>query len=525
MKKFFTLTSFSLIAAIMAMFFAGCGTSDSKTQVIQAQSGTAASSAAPVPSGKPAEISIFFDNTSTVCDRSNTPVLKEIEKMTNTKITIVQAPNGQGNEKLNLLISSGDVPEIIKANDKIINKYGIEGAIYSLEDIIGKQMPIAKQKLSKDVINKLKASDNKLYTLPLIRDTGYGAFFVREDWLKKLNLNPPKTLDEYYAMLKAFTENDPDGDGKKDTFGTALGNTLSGFELISGPFGIPAAEWFPQNDGSVVYSAVNPKMKDALAFAAKLYKEGIIDPEFSTQQTPQYEEKVTNNHYGLIYNWSSGAMRLEGILKKTVPDAKYVVLNVPTAPGVSKGISGVSTIVEGTNEKSINGFVAISKNAKDVGKVAKFLDWFFTDESATVVTYGMEGKHYTLENGKPKFKPEYYGAENIAKRQQEGIWDIYLMCGVIDQRSVGWPQVWSAGAMKNMEGTISNSWPKVIYFTTPTGDSSGPEIDKTRIEIFTKIIMGGVSADDGWNLWLKEFDRLGGNKWTKEVNDIYKSRK
>lgn len=475
----------------------------------------------------PTEISIFFDGTSTTTDRNNNPVIREIEKKSNTKLTVVEAPNGQGNEKLNLLISSGQVPMLVKAGNGIINKYGIEGAMYPLEEVIDKYMPNAKKILTKETINLLKASDNKLYNMPLIRDTGYGAFFIREDWLKKLNLSVPKTLDEYYNVLKAITNNDPDGNGKKDTFGTAMTENIGKLELLCGPYNLPVGEWMKGSDGSYVFSSIDPNMKKALEFGIKIYKEGLMDPEFATLKGPQYDEKVTNNKIGLMHNWSSGAMKLEGLLQKTVPDAKYAVMDVPTAPGISKGQSSVSTLLPGTKEKSINGYMGFSKTIKekDLEKVAKFVDWHFTEEGARVNTFGVEGVHYTMENGKPKYKAAYYGAEKISERQKEGLWDTYILAGDIDQRTDGWPQVWLPQSITYMEKTIKTAWPKEIYFATPTGDAINPEITKARQEIFTKIIMGGLSLDDGWNQWLKEFDRIGGNKWTKEVNDIVKARK
>ncbi len=514
MRKVLRKISILMVALLLATGIAGC----------KAKNSGNTKSADGAKGESPTEISIFFDSTSTTCNRSNTALIKEVEKKSNTKIKIVEAPSGEGTQKLNLLISSGNCPDIVKTGLVTINKYGTEDAMYPMQEVIDKYMPNVKNALNDDIIKKLEASNNKLYVVPFIRDIGYSGFFVRQDWLGKLGLSIPKTLDEYYKMLKDFTEKDPDGNGKKDTFGTTLTENLGRFELMCGPFGLPANDFVMGDDGNLILSSVHPKMKEALAFGAKLYKEGLIDPEFSTLKGQLYEEKVTNNKIGVMTNPSSMATKYESELKKTVPDAKYQIFDVPVAEGVKKGISATSSIIEGTNGKSIDGQIGISKTTKHLEAVAKFIDWNFTSEAEKLWTYGIEGTHYTMENGKPKFKPEYFGPDKVANRQQQGLWDQYKLCGFYDQRTDGYPQVWAPDTIKNIVGTLSSAYPKLVYFSTPTGETASGEIGKARLENFTKIIMGSVSVDDGWNQWLKDFDRLSGNKWTKEVNDAYKSR-
>jgi putative aldouronate transport system substrate-binding protein len=406
----------------------------------------------------------------------------------------------------------------------IANNFALNGAFVALDDKLDKNMPNVVKKLPKDILKLVAASDNKLYGVPNVRDGGARGYWVRQDWLQKLNIQPPKTLDDYYKMLKAFTENDPDGNGKKDTFGLPLEN----YYEFTAPFGIPYDDWMKDDSGNIVRSSVTPKMKEAITFAAKLYKEGIIDPEYSTQTAQRRDEKTVNSQYGFRATVTSNATLYETNTKKVTPTAKFVLMPIPTAPGVSKGYSDVNYYVEGTATKKLGGsLTCIAKNSKNVDAAVKFLDWMFTDEASTLLTFGVEGIHYTLENGKPKYKPAYNGNENMAARRTAGIWDRYAWIGgYFDQvDNGGWDQSWTPETVKFMKESTSDSFQKLVFFNTPTADAAAGEIDKTRTEIMTKIIMGGISVDEGWNQWLKEFDRLGGNKWTKEVNDLYKARK
>jgi putative aldouronate transport system substrate-binding protein len=518
MKKAVKITSVVLSNLVLAASMAGCsGNKEGGTDTSTVKD-----------DGSPAEISIYFDTPRAGLDRANTDIFKEIQKRTNTKLTVIDAPTGQAVEKLNVLIATGQVPDIIRMDDantylKYINMQGISGVVQPLDDIMDKSMPNLKKSLNNDAKTKLKASDNKLYAAPTIGDTGYTTFFIRQDWLDNLKMSAPKTLDEYYNALKAFTENDPDGNGKKDTIGTSMIENLQWFELISGPFGLPLTGWIKADDGSLIYSPVSPKMKEALAFGIKLYKDGFMEREFGTTKRAQFDEKLYNNKYGVILSMSSSALKATTNLKKSIPAAKYVAFKPPVAPGIAKGIGTMSSIVEGTDGKSFIGLSAISKTTKQLDKVAKFIDSFYTEDMQNLQNYGLEGKHFTMQNGIPTFKPEYSGT-NSENRLKEGLIDGFKMGGILDQKHI-MPQLYDADTIKYMKSSIENSYPKTVFFSTPTGDAAGAEIDKAQKEYFSKIILGGLSLEDGWNQWLKEFDRLGGTKWTKEVNDTYKSIK
>jgi putative aldouronate transport system substrate-binding protein len=518
MKKAVKFTSMLLPMAIISGGITGCS---QKNGTGETTSNTA------VDSSKPVEISIFFENPKAGLDRANSQVFKEFEKRTNTKLSVVEAPSGQGKEKLNLLIASGEVPDLIRidTNLNLINMHGTQGALQPLDDIMDKYMPNMKKSLNTDALTKLKASDNKVYAAPNIRDTGYTTLFIRQDWLNKLNLKAPKTLDEYYETLKAFTEKDPDGNGKADTIGTSIIENLQWFELVSGPFGLPLNDWVTNEDGSIINSAVHPKMKEALAFGIKLFKDGVMSREFVTTKRAQFDENLYNNKYGAILSMTSSAIKAQGNLQKKIPDAKLVAVDMPTAPGIKKGITGVSGVIENTNGKSFTSFTAISKTTKNLEKVAKFLDAFYTEDMSTLQTFGLEGVHYNMEGKMPKFKPEYAGSGAGEARSKEGIWDGYLIGGIMDQKTYGLAQINEPEALEYMNTSLKTTMPKTIFFSTPSGDANGSEIDKTQKEYFTKILMGSLSLEDGWNQWVKEFDRLGGNKWTKEVNDVYKQRK
>lgn len=502
-KQYFLMV---LATIVIFMTFVGCVKTDSTLQN---------NSQAPV------ELSIFIGDADVACNRSDTPVIREMEKKTNTKLNFIESPKGQADQKVALLIAGGEMPDITNIlSINIANNYAINGAFIPLDDQFDKSLPNAKKRIPIDVMKMLKASDGKVYSLPLFRDIGSKSIFIREDWLKKLNMKMPETLDEYYEVLKAFKMNDPDGNGKNDTYGLSIDDYA---EFVA-PFGIPVDDWIIDENGLAVRSSVTPKMKEAIAFAQKLFKEGIIDPEFATQNAQRRDEKSINSVYGVRTMYTTSAASQNMNIEKATSGGKFVRMTIPKAPGVTKGIIGSDYAIDGATKRIATNATCVSKSSKNLESCFKYLDWLFTDEGSRVVTYGIEGATYSMENNKPKFMPEYIGKENMGKRASAGLWDKYAFCGYIDQIE-GWEQAYGNETAAIMKDSVKNSGQKIMLTNTPIGESIQGELNKTRLEIMTKIIMGSVSVDEGWNQWLKEFDRLGGNKWTKEVNEVLSTNK
>jgi len=126
---------------------------------------------------------------------------------------------------------------------------------------------------------KLTTINNKIYAIINEMDRPYRDGIVyRGDWIKNLGKQgTPKALAEFEELIYQFTNNDPDRNGRKDTYGLSV----SAFKPVYGAFGYVRNQWNDKN-GQLVYSSIQPEMKDALAYLAKWYKDGVIDPEFVT---------------------------------------------------------------------------------------------------------------------------------------------------------------------------------------------------------------------------------------------------
>ncbi|GAL20450.1 ABC transporter substrate-binding protein [Vibrio maritimus] len=150
------------------------------------------------------------------------PVEKEAARLTNVHLNnVASMATTKSEEAFNLLIASGDLPDIVGGSSmkNNVNTYGPEGAFVPLNKLIEEHAPNIKAffDANPDVWASIKASDGNVYYIPYLPDGKYGrGYFVRYDWLEKLGLEPPKNVDEMYEVLKAFRDKDPNGNGKKD---------------------------------------------------------------------------------------------------------------------------------------------------------------------------------------------------------------------------------------------------------------------------------------------------------------------
>jgi putative aldouronate transport system substrate-binding protein len=214
-------------------------------------------------------------------------------------------------DKLTLAIASGDVPDIFSVDATQYEQLYSAG---SIEDLTGLYEQYASPFL-KDVMNRddgvaIRATvrDGKQYALPNYSDPKEDVRFIwlRSDWLKNVGLQPPKTMDDLMNIARAFTKDDPDRNGKADTYGLAVNKDLLGWMIadLGGFFhGYHAYpdQWIKGSDGTIVNGSIQPEMKNALAKLQELYAEGIINKEFGVKNNDKVIEDIVGNKVGLEY--------------------------------------------------------------------------------------------------------------------------------------------------------------------------------------------------------------------------------
>ncbi len=223
----------------------------------------------------------------------------------------------QFRQKMNVMVASGDLPDFLPINDPLVFRQLAEADLLEnldpyYDDYVS---PALNEVLTKQGPAVLEAArvNGELVAVPRPNTAVDGApmIWIKQDWLDKYDLDPPTSMDEAIKLAYFFAKNDPDGNGKDDSFGLALNKNLwggfAGLEGFFNGFGAYPTIWHRDATGKVVYGAVQPAAKNALAALARAYADGIIDPEFGVKPGGKVGETIAQNKLGMEYGamWNS----------------------------------------------------------------------------------------------------------------------------------------------------------------------------------------------------------------------------
>lgn len=323
-------------------------------------------------------------------------IFKELQKTTNVQIKWNNIPGDGYQEKKNLLLASGDLPDAFYNSgfsDLDIQKYAKDGTIIPLDDLIDKYMPNLKKRLEErpELKKVITAPDGHIYSLPRAEEMDLvglpNTMYINKKWLDKLGLKMPTTLDEYHDVLKAFQDKDANGNGKKDEIGlTYLFNGWCGnFGDMIAAFGVPDNnDHRIVRDGKVIFTAVQPEYKEAIEYYHKWVKEGIIDPEATTQDTAKMfaKGKSKDETLGSFIWWENTEM------VGTDRQNDYAVLPPLVGPK-GKPIVGHSNY----SEYGRDAFV-ITKADKYPEITSRWVDQLYAPKESAQVNWGPIGEVY-----------------------------------------------------------------------------------------------------------------------------------
>ncbi|MDF2937548.1 MAG: hypothetical protein K0Q90_2921, partial [Paenibacillaceae bacterium] len=384
-------------ASLLAGIGAGCG-SGTENSAGEAPAGSKAPSAQPVQltywAGLPADAARSIKNYGEAL------VYQEMEKRTGVKISFQHPATGSEKEQFNLMIASGKLPDVIESN--FVNYPGgpekaiADKVLIPLNDIIDKHAPNLKAYLDKNPGTRKDISTDSglIYAFPGIGvgNTNVSSGLVlRKDWLTELNLAVPETMEEWTQVLRQFKE--------KKGVKTPLTMVMSDFsaDRFTGAYGISDA--FFQESGKVKFGPYEAAFKDYLAQMNAWYKEGLLDPDFATQDAKSKDAKITNGITGAYAGFIGGGMGKYLPAAKTanpaydLVGAQHPVLKKGDQPNIF--LAAYSYRGEGS--------AGITPANKSPEATAKWLDYFYSEEGNMLKSFGVEGVTYTLVNGQPKY--------------------------------------------------------------------------------------------------------------------------
>ncbi|MFC5449539.1 extracellular solute-binding protein [Paenibacillus aestuarii] len=317
----------------------------------------------------------------------NTQFEKEIERLTGIKAKI-NKPASDYDQKLLAAIAGGEKFDLLQVSKDMMNKLIAQGVLTPLTDQVkGSKTLSDPNVLPTQEWDQLKTKDGKIYGV-FTKFQGGTMPIIREDWLKKLNLQEPKTLDDYYNVMKAFTEQDPDGNGKKDTYGlsTAGLNDVQGFFAAAG-----LKQRYVEKDGKLDVPYSTDAAIPVYEWLNKLYKEGILDPNFATNDTGKMRNAFLADRVGIITYWDAWVGLLNNARLQQDPNTKFEAKGLP---GVTDP-SGKNMLRRGDPDVWV-----IPVNAEHPKTAFEFIEWWHTQPGITLGSLGIKDQDYTEKDGK-----------------------------------------------------------------------------------------------------------------------------
>ena len=413
---------------------------------------------------------------------------------------------------------SNSLPDIFMVNRDLLSVLVRDNYVTKLDGIYH-LMPERTAKMYDDVARATSSFDGHSYGLSqsgsVDRNEGV---LVRKDWLDRLGLPVPVTLDDYYNVMKAFTINDPDGDGINNTYGygayieiRAIEEGLGcRFAPFFGAFGVEGTfNASKKNPGLNIHK---PEYREALEYIRKLVSEGLVDPRWTTYDKNQFRKAWKSGKFGMMRE-QNAAFAMESNYKDfddKFPEGEWILINPPVGP---KGHSSVGAYSPGHRT------YAISRRAQELGKlpiIARLLEWMSTDRYITVV-YGEEAVNYMLDDFN-NVTLEGLPDPSLAYTQKAAAPALQLRNMVYynsnEELEVRYPVWYTANGKKMSAFNLLRDMQKCPWTLTVNVPSISKEL-KDFYETGVKSFVLGDMDLKTWGSWLREFDRMGGADWER----------
>ncbi|MNB89155.1 Lipoprotein LipO precursor [compost metagenome] len=449
------------------------------------------------------------------------------------------------NTKLRLALTGSEkLPDVLPVYDTSLENDLIQsGLVKDITEDINKYMPDRLKEIYKQYPTTFNPviQDGKVYGMAISPNLTEGeVMLIRQDWLDKLNLKAPTTIDEFEKVIAAFTNDDPDGNGKKDTYGFDFsGKDSYNTGWVSDPVMIFSAYtgknlpgmWYDDN-GKLTYGSVADGNKEALAKLRDWYSKGYLNKELATQGAWDALADFTEGKAGIIIGrpWLYGSVK---DVEKNVKGAKIAAY--PTIKGVKEDKTYQSGQLN-------DGVFMFNKDFNNMEAFFLYYDKLYDAAFGTGdFKYGYaQGYDYDLVNGEVVFEPtkfnkpldavqgvgkmtftkntpsvdgpgkSYFDLANGAKADN----GVLMRSASIDQTAKDGYVI----SYENRDVLLPNAFNGP---PTTTMQSSWEQLNTMEKETFTKIIYSKEPLE-AYDEFVKQWYEKGGTKITEEVNDWYK---
>ena len=329
----------------------------------------------------------------------NGELQQAVEKLIGKKLDISWVPNADYNDKLNVTLASNNIPDVMVADEKSPSfvRAAQAGAFWELTDKLDKYPNLRPA----DARTGRNSSINgKIYGIYRIRPALRSAVLIRKDWLAKVGLPLPETVDDLYRIAKAFAEQDPDGNGKRDTYGLIIPKwpgiygTFSPYDAIETWFGAPNG--WGERGGKLVPGFATEEFYQANRWLKQWVDQGLVNRDFATLDSANWNDPFVQGKGGIIIDVNVRGTDLAGRFKQANAkdfDKVAMVGNLKRSDGqkFSLPFTGYNNVLAVSKQRI--------RTEEQLADVLQTLDKLQSPEGSALLANGIEGRNYKLENG------------------------------------------------------------------------------------------------------------------------------
>ncbi|SEE88997.1 extracellular solute-binding protein [Ruania alba] len=454
---------------------------------------------------------------------SDDPVGSGLSDLAGMPLEVQWVPNSSYGERVNTVLAGDDIPDVmvITGKDQGFVATAEAGGFWDLTDHLASGDYPNLVTENPDV-QQAASVNGTVYGIYRARDVIRSSVILRADWLENVGLDAPETTEDLAEIARAFTEDDPDGNGEDDTYGMIAPQwpggigTSSPYDTIEVWYG--SGNVWRDEGGELVPAFTTPEWREAVEFERDLVQNGYINPDYATMDPGTWNEPFLNGEGGIILDVQSRAGQLRGLFTDAGENPDEMV----TMVGQLEGPNGTFALPT----TGYAGFLAIPRSSvqteEQLDQVLTALNELNSTEGQILMNNGIEGDNFEVVDGYAQFNPERQDFTD----QVTGAW-AQLGMNVNEYTAYSpLPETDSDVAFnerrlelqaEDLENAVFNPAAGLVSDTYTT---NGTQLDNIIGDARIQYLAGQID-DAGLDAAIERWRSSGGDAVTEEVNALY----
>ncbi|MCA1295527.1 extracellular solute-binding protein [Paenibacillus sp. alder61] len=404
--------------------------------------------------------------------------------------------------KLASRVASGDLPDMIYFFNMMDYRTArTQGYLIPLNEALKSgDLPEHLDYITSDMLRTISDDRGEYYGIPNRTGPAVEGLFIRRDWLNALSLDAPRTVQEFAEVAEAFAKEDPDGNGKDDTYGFTAGGCMSCqdfWELLSAFTGNTSPDEYLL-DGQLKGGWTSSEYREYLLFMNGLMQSGALDPDLATNDSNTKREKIVQGQVG-IFHYTGYPSELIQEMKAYNPQADIAYLPPlvgPAGTGSHWPTIHVPTTV-GITEKA-------GKSPEKVRKIIELMNWYYSDEGRELILYGKKGVNHVRQEGRKR----------LLEGKQNEYLEVYSLIGerslFLDDEEVMRAMFPDERQFEVVRSMIQNGGKRGSVYSMGYAMERAELIDDLKLfreQMAARFIYGNAPLDDkGWSDYADKHD-------------------